>query len=155
MRRRISIVIAGLALLLGASSVVAPTNATLLCPPGCLVAGVISGSGGFPDPTTLQVGGTVTIVASTRTGSTVADVATVGETYHLSLSGTVTAGANGTVTGSALFHASRFEGGSYQSFGGTVQVSGTRTAIRLTGSGLESQLAFVAGTVSGTVVVAG
>ncbi|MDQ3107647.1 MAG: hypothetical protein M3Q68_07580, partial [Actinomycetota bacterium] len=65
MRRRIAMVVAGLALLLGSSAALQPANArTVLCPPGSAVAGVISDAGGFPDPVSLAVNGTVTIVAS-------------------------------------------------------------------------------------------
>lgn len=151
MRRRLALIVAGLALLVGSSSVLQPTSAGILCPPGCVLAGAVSGSGGFPDPTSLRIGGDVTVVANSRSGA-VANAVAVGETYHLYIDGSVSVDALGVVSGTALFHASTSLESGYQSFGGTVQVSGTKSALRLNGSGVEATLAISGSSVTGTVV---
>ncbi|MDQ3106924.1 MAG: hypothetical protein M3Q68_03875, partial [Actinomycetota bacterium] len=74
-----------------------------------------------------------------------------GQTYYLYINGSLSETANGVVSGTALFHASS-SATSYDSFGGTVQISGTRSALRLTGSGVEASLVPSGGSVSGTVV---
>ena len=144
MRRRIASIVTGAALLLGGVGALTPGNTAVLCPPGCLVTGAAKTIGGFPDPTTISMSGSITVIASTRTGE-IADAAAVNKTYFLYINGNVTQGAGGALSGTASFHANTSFGGpgGYDFFGGTVQVSGTKSAVRLSGSGVEATLVAV------------
>lgn len=150
MRRRIAAIATAAALTLGLAGALTPSNAAVLCPPGCAVAGLAKTVGGS-DPLRVTMFGTITIVASTRTGE-IADAVSVGQTYHLYVDGPVTTGAGGTLSGTALFHASSYGPGGYNSFGGYVSVSGTRDAIRFSSSNLEATLVSAAGSYQGPVV---
>jgi hypothetical protein len=157
MRRRIASTIIGAAVLVGVVAV-SPSRAgtTIVCPPGCVLAGAVKAAGGQPDPTKLSIYGTVDVLVGTVYGD-VANAATVAETYGLSIYGTVTPGPlPGTLKGSVLFYASRYNssGTGYRDFMDTVQVSGTLQLLQLQGSKIKATLVGANGGFTGPMVYA-
>lgn len=153
-RRRIASVIAGAALVLGLGMAGSGQAATIVCPPGCVLAGAVKATGGQPDPTSISLYGTVDTLISTFTGD-VANVASVGGSYYLNVYGSVARGAQGTLSGNVTFHASRWDASGYSSFGETVAVSGTMQQLKFEGPRLKATLTqATAGAFTGTVLYA-
>ncbi len=103
----------------------APADAGIACPPGCALAGIISGLGLVPsDLSTFYFSGNVVIA-----GSGPGAAAVTAGVYGIAISASINVGANETVTGSgwAYVHDPSF----YESYFGNVTLGGTLAAMTI------------------------
>ncbi|MCU1587165.1 MAG: hypothetical protein JWN31_658 [Frankiales bacterium] len=155
MRRRLAAIATGVALVLGTAGALTPADSAVLCPPGCVAIGSIRVLGsGFPGPDQLYMVGSVTMVATTRTG-VIANAASVLQNYYFYAYGPVSTGPSGFLRGSVQVELYTGESGAYGSsdyISGTVSVQGKPSALRLSNSKLNIALVNVGGNLQGTVV---
>lgn len=156
MRRHIASITSGAALLVGLVAVSPSQGATtVLCPPGCVLAGAVKAGGGMGDPTSIYIEGELDAVVSNLTGD-IRNLASVADTYTLIIDGTVATSVGGTISGSATLSAYRFKNSvpTGESFRQSVQVVGTPKQLHLSGPSVQVTLAGVAGAYFGSFVYA-